>query len=166
MFSVDGANLEPWMVVILLVCGAVTSAVAGRFADSGWRSATKRDVELFCALSKHARNDREREVAGRLLDIAFRRVSRNTSRASTAGTNVLSVIAEYPYLTFFAIILASSVIGNSLFGTKPDIATISMLGCVCASFDIFNRIIRAVAERRRTKRSDSKQGKNRRGNQQ
>ena len=41
MFSIDGANLEPWMIAILLVCGAVTSAVAGRLADSGWRSATK-----------------------------------------------------------------------------------------------------------------------------
>lgn len=165
MFSVDGANLEPWMIVVLLVCGAITSAVAGRFADSGWRSATKKDVELFSALSKRARNDREREVAGRLLDIAFRRVSKNTGKASTAGTNVLSVIAEYPYLTFFAIILASSMIGNSFFGTTTNIITTCMLGCICAGFDIFNRIIRHIAEMRR-KRVGSEHGDNQKGDHQ
>ena len=159
MFSIDGANLEPWMIAILLVCGAVTSAVAGRLADSGWRSATKRDVEVSIMLSRHARSDEEKEVASRLLDIAFRRASRNTSKASTAGTSVLAVIAEYPYLTFFAAILAVSMIGNSFFDTTTNIVTAGMLGCICAGFDIFNRILRAVIERRR-RHADSEHREN------
>ena len=156
MFSIDGAELSPWLIALLLVCGAVTSAIAGRLADSGWRSATRKDLELYRELSELARNEGERKIAQRLLDTSFRRVDRNTSKAFTAGMGMLAAAAEYPFLIFFAIVLVIAMFGGAFLGNEVDLVSMCFLGCICAGMDIFNRVIRFVASRAKRKDGDAK----------
>ena len=158
MFSIDGADLSPWMIALLLICGAITSAIAGRLSDSGWRSATRKDLDLYRELNEMARTDEERRIAQRFLDASFRRADKNTRKAATAGGSFLTAAAEYPYLVFFAFVLVIAMLGSAFFGNEIDLPSTFALGAICASMDIFNRIVRFVSLRAKRKDRDSEAG--------
>lgn len=144
------------MIAVLIFAAIIASAVAGAFVDTGWRSAAKKELDLYKALKDVADNKEDRAALRLLKESAVLKIRKGATRKKKVGHGLAFIVAEFPMLVFyFAILLplfAISLVGQEV--TKERIADILISGGLCAITDIILRFLRLVSARISSKRED------------
>lgn len=135
MVSIDATGAGPLTIFLLVVLTLVVTALSEPLGSAWWRRSVARDIALYDALEKAARNDSDHAVAESVRRAAFRRASVALARPRRVTGAIASFLTAHVGLAASAaLILVLLLIGwagtGKLYLVPGSVAAVVLAGLV------------------------------------